>query len=205
MPLPAASSALPLLTHWEAYAAECAATGRRPDLPAFAHWLTRRVAAAAAAAAAPALLAVLVAEQSWRYARVLRTRFQEAVASGALRTTDEFLLLAAACQWRAPGPSKTQLCRYVGFGATTGGQMLARLVAAGWLVEVADVADERCVRVVPTAAGRAAHEQARGRLQALAEELVRPLPGNTVVQWDAALKAAVYHHGSKRLKRARTS
>ena len=158
MPPSAVSSALPLLTHWEEYAAGCTVIGRRPDLPAFAHWLTRRVAAPAAAMPAPALWAVLVAEQSWRYARVLRTRFQEAVASGALRTPDEFLLLAAACQWRAPGPSKTQLCRYVGFGATTGGQMLARLVATGWLVEVADADDERYVRVMPTAEGRVAHE-----------------------------------------------
>ncbi|MBJ6111839.1 hypothetical protein JAO73_22655, partial [Hymenobacter sp. BT523] len=49
MPLPfPSSSAVPVLQHWETYAAACAAAGRAPGLGDFAAWLAARMAAAEA-------------------------------------------------------------------------------------------------------------------------------------------------------------
>lgn len=182
------ASALPLLTHWETYVAECAAQHHAPGLGPFAAWLASRVTAPAASPPPPsrARAAAAAAVHVWRYARLLRAGGR---ARG--RSVDEFLLLYLSCQLPAPGPAKQALFRYAGLGAATGGQMLARLVGQGLLAEQADAADGRVRRVRATPAGQAAFEQASADVQAVSEAVVSHLPLAQLQALEALLLAVV--------------
>ncbi|MBJ6111819.1 MarR family transcriptional regulator, partial [Hymenobacter sp. BT523] len=105
------------------------------------------------------------------------------------QTLDEFLLL----YWvvKRPGGSKSAAFGYAGLGPTTGGQMLARLAARGWLAAGPDPADGRRARLAPTPAGHAAFAAAAAGLTAAAEALVAPLAGAEVVRLEQLLNAAV--------------
>lgn len=193
MPLPS-PSAVPVLRHWEAYAAACAALAQPPSLGAFAAWLAERVTAPAA----PPLgayerdrLASAAAVQAWRGARALRTHYAAAAPAGS-PSPDEFLLLYLVC--KAPGRSKSAVFGYAGLGPTTGGQMLARLAARGWLAEGRDPADGRRTRVAPTPAGQQAFAAAGAVFTAAARALVAPLDGPELRHLEQLLTALLRHH-----------
>jgi DNA-binding MarR family transcriptional regulator len=180
-------SAVPVLQHWEAYTAACASTGRAPALAPFAAWLADRVAVpprapAALTARERTRAAGMAAVQAWRSARLLRGLYA-APAGGP--SPDEFVLLL----WvhRRPGGSKSEAFGYAGLGATTGGQMLARLVGRGWLAETSDPSDGRRAQLALTAAGQAAFAAAATRFDVAAAALVAPLAGPELRQLEQLL------------------
>ena len=191
MPSALYPSPLPLLAHWETYAAACTANGHAPALGPFGTWLVQRVAAAAPPAPAGPLGRAraegLAAVQAWRFARALGARFRAPGPAAGVGSVDAFLQLYAACKSPAPGLDKTALCRYAGLGATTGGQVLARLVGRGWLVEVRDPADGRRTHLRATPAGQATFQAAAAVFEAGATAALRPLADAELQRFAEAL------------------
>lgn len=192
MPLPSPSpSAVPVVQHWEAFAAACAAAGRPPALAAFATWLAERVAVPAPvppSGLARARAAGAAAVQAWRSARALRARYAAAAPAGG-PSPDEFLLLYFAC--KRPGSSKSDVFGYAGLGAATGGQMLSRLAGRGWLAEGPDPADGRRTRLAPTPAGQAAFAAAAVRFTAAAKAWAAALDGPDLLRFEQLLGATL--------------
>lgn len=201
MPL-ASPSLVPLIQHWEAYVAECAAAGTAPDLAPFAGWLSRKVAPAAGAAdptADPAdeqyghvRLADKVGILIWRLSRFMRVSFKQHFAESPLQSIDEFSLLGGAHY--LDGPTKTQLFQHDLLETTTGLQMLARLQRQGLVTETPDPADRRQKRVALTPAGQALLAQAGDQMDFIADDLFHILPQAELEQLESLLLRLNHYH-----------
>ena len=195
-------SLVPLIQHWETYAAECAAADVVPALAPFAGWLSRQLAPLAVADPDPTdvqyghvRLADKVGILIWRLSRFMRVSFKQHFAASPLQSIDEFSLLGGA-QYLT-GPTKTQLFQHDLLETTTGLQMLARLQRQGLVTETADPADRRQKRVALTPAGQELLAQAGGQMDFIADDLFHILPQAELKQLESLLLRLNHYHTAR--------
>lgn len=196
-------SLVPLIQHWETYAAECAAASTAPELASFAGWLARQVGSGpplASPAVAPpheaqyqqVRLADKVAILIWRLSRFMRLSFKHHFEDTPLQSIDEFSLLAGTHFLQEP--TKNQLFQYNLLETTTGLQMLARLLRQGLVSENADPADRRLKRVRLTPAGRAVYERGCQQMDHISDDLLLVLPPADLQQLEGLLLRLNHYH-----------
>lgn len=171
-------SAVPVVEHWERYVAECTAASITPALPQFAGWLLRqsmetnvlpKQAIAGLADYEEVRLLDKIGMLIWRLSRFMRVSFKQHFEGHLLQSIDEFTLLSGAHHMQEP--TKTQLFSYDLMEATTGLQMLARLIKQGLAEEKPDPTDRRQKRVTLTPAGEDVYQEASDRMDNIGDDM----------------------------------
>lgn len=87
-----------------------------------------------------------------------------------------------------PQMTQAQIGERLGIDRTTIVAMLDRLVAMGWIERLADPNDRRVYRLVPTAAGAAAHRQAATAVLDVERRFLAPLGATEAARLTNALR-----------------
>ncbi|MFD2570332.1 MarR family winged helix-turn-helix transcriptional regulator [Spirosoma soli] len=203
-------SIVPLIVLWERYVGECSAAGLPPDLAQFGGWLLRqslpetsapKKASQQESASVTGYDHVRLIDKIgmliWRLSRFMRVSFKQHFEDHPLQSIDEFSLLAGAHHMQQP--TKTQLFQSDLLEATTGTQMLARLIKQGLAEERVDPADRRQKRVALTAEGQTVYEQATEQMDQISDDLFHMLSTQELEQLESLLLRLNHYH-TKRLE-----